>query len=50
MPGKPEDSPPYVVFKLIRTENSQEAVTKSRKLEKLVLKINNCFLNLKFNH
>ena len=35
---------------MIRTEIGQDGVTKSRKLEKVELKLNKAFLDLKFNH
>ena len=50
MPGKQENIPHYAVFNMIRTDIGQDGVAKSRKLEKVELKINKAFLDLKFNH
>ena len=50
MPGKQENIPYYAVFNMIRTEIGRDGVAKCRKLEKVELKINKAFLELKFNH
>ena len=50
MPGKQQNISYYAVFNMIRTEIGQDGVAKSRKLEKVELKFNNTFLDLKFNH
>ena len=50
MPGKQQNIPYYAVFNMIKTEIGQDGVAKSRKLEKVELKINKVFLDLKFNH
>ena len=50
MPGKQQNIPCYAVFNMISTEIGQDGVAKSTKLEKVELKINKAFLDLKIIH